>query len=543
MSQMRMFADAPITVPDLGLRPYQREALAAIHAAHEQYRGCLVVMFTGAGKTRLVGAACWDHRLRGNKCLVLCPTIELCLQMARNLLALGLHVGVEQADKRADRPLPDVVVASIATMRGKRLESFARDDFGLVVFDEAHKAVSSGPLSIFAHFENALRLGVTATPDRADRKSLASLFDVCAYEMHIMDGIEQGWLVPLRFRTVETDWDPARLREIAGDVDAESVVEELTRSGCMSSAVHALSELAGQDRAISFLPTVASSMAFRDAMNSRHPRSPYVAQWCAHIDGTTPQKIRDEVFAAFKIGTTRVITNVGILVEGFDAPHATVCAILSPTKSRAKLAQMIGRVTRTSPGKTHATILDFCPGRLAKGRLAAPADVLAGEVVSDDVLRQLAVKPVFDVADFALAVQEDEAKKRREQEAKAEALARKQAAKAARMARRIQVASSLYGIKDHDAYEILMGKGDIDKRMAARGLRRVDVDAERKELGLCSVKQAAFLAKKGLNPDMSARQAGLAMARISENNWQVPEWMYQSKDFALVTRKTVGANR
>ena len=519
---------APDIATTLSLRDYQQEAREAIHAKLSTNVGTVAVLATGLGKTRLVGAVAHDYRAQRRKVLILCPTIELCRQMARSMGELGLTVGLEQADNFAVRPLPDVTVASVATMRGDRLKTFKPDDFGLVVFDEAHLSISKGPMAIFAHFSGAKRLGMTATPDRADRKSLAAVYESVAYDMPLLRGIEGGWLVPLKFRTVETDWDPTKLKEIAGDVEPEAVAAELARSGCLSAAVHAMCELAGDDRAIAFLPTVNSSKAFCAEVNARHKRSPYVAQWAAHVDGTTPQKIRDEVFAAFKSGVTRVISNVGILVEGWDAPHATVCAVLAPTKSRSRLAQMIGRVTRRHEGKPHALVLDFCPGRLVKGRLASPADVLEGDSVPDDVHAQLA-----QGGDLAEELKRAKMKAQEILDAKEaqEAAARRSVKKTTRLASRIVPGTSVYGLREHDMLEILSGGGDLVAKAAKLGVNAKAVDAERRAAGICSLKQARMFARQGLYPDMPIALAGRAMAEISKNNWQAPEWMRKSKVF------------
>src|SRR5690606_6179226 len=128
----------PMAVPDLSLRSYQKAAREAVHAVHRRSKGALVVLPTGAGKSRLAGAVAWDHHVRNSKVLVLCPTIVLCRQMYNGLRALGLRCDIEQADNRVSWPLPPVVVASVATMKGQRLKSFPRDAFGLVIADEAH---------------------------------------------------------------------------------------------------------------------------------------------------------------------------------------------------------------------------------------------------------------------------------------------------------------------------------------------------------------------------------------------------------------------
>ena len=78
---------------------------------------------------------------------------------------------------------------------------------------------------------------------------------------------------------------------------------------------------------------------------------------CGHVDGTT-SKFRAGTVEAFKRGDLRVLCNVNLFTEGFDAPDTDCVILLRPTQSRALWCQMIGRGLRTAPGKTDCLILD-----------------------------------------------------------------------------------------------------------------------------------------------------------------------------------------
>ena len=512
--------EAPGSAPDLGLRVYQSEAREAVQRQLEAFRSTLVVLPTGCGKTRTAGSIIWDRKLAGQRSLILCPTITLVRQMYSDLRGLGLRPSIEQADNRADR-LADVVVASVATLRGLRLKSWDRDSFGLVIADEAHRSTAELYTEIFAHFESAKVLGLTATPDRSDGVALGNVFESVAYEMTMLQAITDGWLVPLRFNTAVTDFDPKALRTVAGEVDPGSVAAEITRSGLLHEAANTLAELSAGERTVAFLPTVASSKAFVAELLAREVAA-------AHVDGTTPDGLREDTFARFKAGDIRVLSNVAVLTEGWDCPAASVIALLNPTKSRSRLTQMIGRGTRLAPGKTHALVIDFCPGRLKRGRLASPADALAGKMLDDKVYDQLAKDGDLaeEIKKAERTVEELEERKR-----KAEEAARAKAARVAEMAALARRKAFNYGVQEHDTNAILGGVGGFDRGYVVNDVEGPSDEERRKAAGLCSPKQAKILARHGLNPDMKWKLAREAIDAIARNNWKLPGEIKNNKKF------------
>lgn len=516
--------DAPAPLPcSITLRCYQEAARAAVHRAHETVRSTLVVLPTGTGKTALAGALGLDVKARGSRTLFLAPTITLCDQTYESMRRMGLTVGVEQADREVAWPLPDVVVASVATMRGKRLQTFPRDAFALIVVDEAHRA-PGGTLyaAILAHFEGAKVVGLSATPDRTDGLAMANVFESTAYEMTMLAAMRAGWLAPLDIQTAHTQWDVQAIKEKAGEVDPLSVAAELVRSGLLHDAARTLAELGGNRKMLAFLPTVNTSKAFCVELEA-------AGLSCAHVDGETPPLERQRIYDAFRAGTIRVLVNCAVLTEGFDQPDVSVVALLSPTKSRSRLTQMIGRGTRTAEGKASCLVLDFCPGRLTKGRLASPADALAGRMLPDDVHAQLGaegnLEQLIEKAELtaeqirkAREEREERAAKRREDRARLKALVRP---------RRVT-----WDVERHDADDILGGQGRGSSAGPSGSVGQPETDEERRRrLKLATPKQAKVLARYGLNPDMPFFLARAAMDAIVAAGWKLPDHIRDDRRF------------
>jgi superfamily II DNA or RNA helicase len=179
------------------LRPYQREAIAATIKGFNEFRRQLIVCPTGGGKT-LLFAKIAEHALP-DRTLVLAHREEL-LEQARDkiLRATGIVAQIEAAERTASLDAP-IVVASVATLhREHRRRRFAPDHFALIVVDEAHHALAESYQRVLGYFEDARVLGVTATPDRGDKRLLGDYFENVAHETTLVDLIRDGYLARVR---------------------------------------------------------------------------------------------------------------------------------------------------------------------------------------------------------------------------------------------------------------------------------------------------------------------------------------------------------
>src|SRR5262249_5249823 len=95
--------------------------------------------------------------------------------------------------------------------------------------------------------------------------------------------------------------------------------------------------------------TGARTVAFAVSIeHSRHLAERFNAAGipAEHLDGETPTPERDAILQRLEYGVTRVVSNVGVLCEGWDQPSVKCCILARPTKSTGLYLQQVGRILR-----------------------------------------------------------------------------------------------------------------------------------------------------------------------------------------------------
>jgi superfamily II DNA or RNA helicase len=80
------------------------------------------------------------------------------------------------------------------------------------------------------------------------------------------------------------------------------------------------------------------------------------------------------MLAELECGYLDVITNCGVLAEGWDSPSVECCILARPTKHPGTYRQMVGRVLRPAEGKQHALILDHAGLTIRHGFVEDPIE-------------------------------------------------------------------------------------------------------------------------------------------------------------------------
>ena len=344
------------------LREYQNHAMWATIDALETNPHQLIVMPTGAGKTVLFAKIAEEQIKRGDRVLVLAHRAELVDQAADKIFAAtGLVAGVEMGDLHASLH-SDLVVASVQSME-RRLDKWPRDHFNLIIVDEAHHVVADSWQRVINHWPNAKRIGVTATPDRSDARSLSTVFSHVAAEIQMLDLIRDGYLCQVYARKLEVKVD---LRQLKKEISEEQAAEALLPH--LQAVAAQLVEQAVGRKTMVFLPTVEISRKFAFHLLG-------LGASARHIHGDSDQ--RDETLLWFKKPGSQILCNAMLLTEGFDQPDVSCILVLRPTQSRALYAQMVGRGMRTAHGKADLLLLDplWLTG---KHNLCQPAELVTG---------------------------------------------------------------------------------------------------------------------------------------------------------------------
>jgi superfamily II DNA or RNA helicase len=329
------------------LRPYQAETVEAVEAGWFEASRQLVVIPTGGGKTIV-----FSHlaaRRQPKPTLILAHREELIEQAAAKLhAATGIVAEIEKAERRASLRAP-VVVASVQTLTPKRLKRWPADHFAQVIADEAHHAISPSWLRVLNHFDaHADVLGVTATPDRGDRRDLGTYFERVAHQVRLLDLIRDGYLSPIVIRSVPLKINLGGVKQTAGDFDAAQTGAAL--EPYLPQIAEAIRTHTKGRRTLVFLPLIETSKKFRDACRGAGLRA-------EHVDGYSED--RAEVLARFARWDFDVLCNAMLLTEGYDDPGIECVVVLRPTKSRPLYAQMVGRGTRVDDLKENLLLLDF----------------------------------------------------------------------------------------------------------------------------------------------------------------------------------------
>lgn len=527
---------------DFAFRQYQVEAIDAVHREWEYGRKrTMIVMATGTGKTTVFGEIVRRHYERSRKrALVLAHRIELVRQAANRLRSLGVECEIESGESRAS-PLgcmfgSGAVVATVQTLRSRRLASWPRDSFGLIVVDECHHATAEQYTSIIDHFSDALVLGVTATPDRGDGVALGTVFDSVAYSYSIEDGIRDGYLCDLRCIVIDMDCVSLEGAKVTRQEHGRDFrVEDLDRILGVDKALHAIAaplvEQAGSRQTIVFTPSVAVAHELARTIAAYSGPSKV-----ASLDGSSTPEYRAHVLSQYARGEVQYLVNCALFTEGFDAPNTSCVAIARPTLSRALYAQMVGRGTRIAEGKTDCLVIDFCPSN-SQHSLSSLTDIFDGKSLPEPVKRKrdeyvrsgVSVKEATEKAKEWAKEQEERRQKDAERsrvvvKAKYEAVSRhwsleKECGIDASM--RKAPPATKEQIERMARLKIEISPGETMATASAK-IREV---SRRMRAGLCTLKQARLLAKYGLPTNMKFEEAKSAIDAIAGNGWSLPAWL------------------
>ena len=386
-------------------RYYQTRAIRRIAEAFERDhdRKALVVMATGAGKTRTV--------------IALCDLLMRCNWVKRVLFLADRVALVNQAVTAFKRHLPDaspvnlvtekdaegrVFVSTYPTMMGLIDETrdgqrrFGVGHFDLVIIDEAHRSVFQKYRAIFDYFDSLL-VGLTATPkDEVDRNTY-SLFDLengvptDAYGLD--EAVRDGFLVPpkavsvpLKFQREgikyddlseedKDQWDALEWDEdgnVPNRVEAEAVNKWFFNKDTVDKVLeHLMTQgltVAGGDRlgkTILFAKNQHHAEFIAERFNANYPH--YKGEFARVITFKTEyaQSLIDNFSAKDKV--PHIAISVDMLDTGIDIPEVVNLVFFKLVRSKTKFWQMLGRGTRLcadlfGPGqdKEFFCVFDYC---------------------------------------------------------------------------------------------------------------------------------------------------------------------------------------
>ena len=251
----------PARAGTVTLRPYQLRAVDEVRelVTSRGVRRILIVAPTGAGKTSIAGFMMHRAVSNGRRVLFLAHRKELIDQAYSRLLSMGLaanDVGVIMASDPRRRPAAAVQVASVDTLRNRR-----KPAADIVFRDEAHRSLSKTDRDIAACFPEALHLGLTATPYRADGRGLGDAYDELVVVATPKELIAQGFLVEPRVLTVPPSALPdlSAVKTARGDYDSKGLADAVDKLPLVGNIVEHWLKHAEDRQTVAFAVNVEHS--------------------------------------------------------------------------------------------------------------------------------------------------------------------------------------------------------------------------------------------------------------------------------------------
>lgn len=363
------------------LRPYQMDLVNQIYALWQGgFRNVLAALPTGAGKAVIV---CYIlSQLRAASCIIAHRQElvgQLCLTLAqfnvrhriigpKALIQMVVQVQMDELGASFYDPSAACGVAGVDTLirRQEPLAAWA-NSVALKVHDEAHHNLEDNKWGTADKmFPNALGLGVTATPGRADGKGLGAhadgFYDCLVLGLSMRELIDLGALSEYRIFAPPSDLDLSRVKisDATGDFNKDQLRKEVRRSHIVGDIVEQYLRIAPGKRGVTFATDVETATDIASRYQTAGVRAEVVS-------AKTPDRLRHELIRRFRKGELQQLVNVDLFGEGFDLPAIEVVSMGRPTQSYAVFAQQFGRALRPMPGKEHAIIIDHVGNTMRHG--------------------------------------------------------------------------------------------------------------------------------------------------------------------------------
>ena len=354
---------------DIRPYPYQQEILDKLHAERE-VRGLnrnLVVAATGTGKT-VISAFDYCRFCKANpggiNRLLFVAHREEILKQSRDTFQ-GVLKDPNFGELFVGNYKPanlDYLFISIQTINSQALYDILPEDYyDYIIVDEFHHAAAPTYQKLLNRFKPKILLGLTATPERMDGKSILDYFDNrIAAEIRLPEAIDRKLLCPFQYFGVSDTVDLTDLRWVRGGYDKSQLsnLYSLNRAVAERRADHIIRSL---DKYVTDMDAV-KGLGF--CVSIEHTK--FMAEYFNAVGipsiwlvGESTEEDRRTAKKRLVDGEIRFIFVVDIYNEGVDIPEVNTILFLRPTESLTIFLQQLGRGLRLSEGKECLTVLDF----------------------------------------------------------------------------------------------------------------------------------------------------------------------------------------
>ena len=340
----------------LKLRDYQKEAVA--YAAHNQK--CILVSPTASGKSLMIYSLIRYNFLKKNKkALVIVPTTSLVEQMAGDFKDYGFKGDIAKiygGDKGSDAP---IVVTTWQSMM--RMPKGFGNQFGMVIGDEAHLFQAKSLTKIMESLtEVKYKIGTTGTlqDTQTHKLQLEGLFGPAYFVTTSKELMDEGTLAKLDIKCLVlsySDEERKLVSKMTYQEEMDWIVRNEKRNGFIRNLVNGLNgnslvlfqyvEKHGRG-----LYKLLSELIANDTTKRK------VFFVFGGTDALDREKVREIVE---KEQNAVIVASFGTFSTGINIKRLHNIVFASPSKSRIRNLQSIGRGLRIGEDKDNVILYDI----------------------------------------------------------------------------------------------------------------------------------------------------------------------------------------
>lgn len=331
-------------------RDYQVEAFA--HGVRT--KRALLLSPTASGKSLIIYLLT-RYFYQGDKTLIIVPTTSLVHQMASDFVSYGcderwIHKIFSGTDKETKRPFVITTWQSIFKLPKPWFRQFK-----MVVGDEAHLFKAKSLTSIMSKLDRCpVRFGFTGTLDgtQTNKLVLEGLFGPVKKVTTTADLIEQKHLSSFKVKAIvlrHDDDTSERMKKATYADELAFITGNTARNTFIRNLVASL-----KGNTLVLFKTRDHGDELYRMIKDAIPNDVF------YVDGTIDGEVREEIRQSVETKDGSVIVaSLGTFSTGVNIRNLHNIVFASPSKSRIKTLQSIGRGLRKSETKTEATLYDI----------------------------------------------------------------------------------------------------------------------------------------------------------------------------------------
>ena len=329
-------------------RPYQIQGVFDAL----KYNRKLLISPTASGKSLMIYTITRYMVDKGHNVLLVVPTTSLVEQMYKDFIDYGwnsdenCHRIYAGKDKDTDKPVTITTWQSIY-----KLEHSFFKRYGCVIGDEAHLFKSKSLIKIMTKLHDAkYRFGFTGTLDgtQTHKWVLEGLFGPAYKIIRTDELISKGHLAKLNIKIILIKHDPQKFDTYEDEV--QFIIQNERRNNFIKKLTL---DLKGNTLLLYSRVETHGEILFNMINNDTERKVFFVHGGVAAQEREDIRKITEEESNAI------IVASYGTFSTGINIKSLHNVIFASPSKSRVRNLQSIGRVLRKGKNKTKATLYDI----------------------------------------------------------------------------------------------------------------------------------------------------------------------------------------